>query len=62
MTVIPQNGVGRIHRRQVSAALIDGFIIIPSKAMCGAPGKRTSSDDEVTCKACQKLMRKRTED
>jgi hypothetical protein len=45
----------KIHRRVVYS----GVIKIPSKALCGAPGKRTSSDDEVTCRACQKLMGKR---
>jgi hypothetical protein len=43
------------HRRVVYT----GVIKIPSKALCGAPGKRTSSDDEVTCLACQKLMQKK---
>jgi len=34
-----------------------GGVPIPSKALCGSSGKRTSSVAEVTCLACQKIMR-----
>lgn len=42
----------RTHRRVV----YQGTIPIPSKALCGAPGKRTSDDSQVTCLACRKRM------
>lgn len=44
----------KIHRRIVYT----GAIPLPSKALCGSPGKRTSNDEEVTCHACQKIMAK----
>lgn len=44
----------KIHRRVV----YPGNIPLPSKARCGSPGKRTSKDDEVTCEACQRLMKR----
>lgn len=49
--------MAKIHRRVVYSAC---SIPIPSKALCGAPGKRTANDDEVTCNACRKMMAKLT--
>lgn len=43
----------KIHRR----AVYHSSIPLPSKSLCGAPGKRTSHDDEVTCLTCRKKMR-----
>lgn len=44
--------MSKTHKRVV----YHGTIPIPSKALCGAPGKRTSDDSQVTCLACRKRM------
>ncbi len=44
----------KVHKRVV----YHGLVRIPSKALCGAPGMRTSADSLVTCLACQKIMAK----
>ena len=46
--------MSKVHKRIV----YHGVIKIPSKALCGAPGMRTSADSLVTCLACHKLMAK----